>query len=94
MQFEWSYFFSLFSVADFWESCITVIELSALGWFIGMLLGFLLASAKLSTARWISVPASIYIWFFRSVPLLVLVVFTYNLPQMFPVTRDVLSNPF
>ena len=94
MQFEWSYFFSLFSVSDFWESCITVIELSALGWFIGMLLGFLLAWAKLSTARWISVPASIYIWFFRSVPLLVLVVFTYNLPQMFPVTRDVLSNPF
>ncbi|WP_296260048.1 MULTISPECIES: amino acid ABC transporter permease/ATP-binding protein [unclassified Pseudomonas] len=94
MQFEWSYFFSLFSVSDFWESCITVIELSALGWFIGMLLGFLLASAKLSTSRWIRVPASIYIWFFRSVPLLVLVVFTYNLPQMFPITREVLSNPF
>ncbi|HEY0288932.1 MAG TPA: amino acid ABC transporter permease/ATP-binding protein [Pseudomonas sp.] len=94
MQFEWSYFFSLFSVSDFWESCITVIELSALGWFIGMLLGFLLASAKLSTTRWVSVPASIYIWFFRSVPLLVLLVFVYNLPQMFPFTREVLSNPF
>ncbi|WP_268797921.1 amino acid ABC transporter permease/ATP-binding protein [Pseudomonas huanghezhanensis] len=94
MQFEWSYFFSLFSVSDFWESCITVIELSALAWFIGMLLGFLLASAKLSQSRWISVPASIYIWFFRSVPLLVLVVFVYNLPQMFPFTREVLSNPF
>jgi polar amino acid transport system permease protein len=94
MQFDWSYFFSLFSVSDFWESCVTVIELSALSWFIGMLLGFLLASAKLSTARWLSVPASIYIWFFRSVPLLVLVVFVYNLPQLFPVTREVLSNPF
>ena len=94
MQFEWSYFFSLFSIPDFWESCITVIELSALGWFIGMLLGFLLASAKLSGSRWLRVPASIYIWFFRSVPLLVLVVFVYNLPQLFPVTREVLSNPF
>jgi polar amino acid transport system permease protein len=94
MQFEWSYFFSLFSVSDFWESCITVIQLSALGWFIGMLLGFLLASAKLSTSRWLRIPASIYIWFFRSVPLLVLVVFVYNLPQMFPFTREVLSNPF
>ncbi|OCR25763.1 amino acid ABC transporter ATPase [Pseudomonas syringae] len=94
MQFEWSYFFSLFSVSDFWESCITVIQLSALGWFIGMLLGFLLASAKLSTSRLLSIPASIYIWFFRSVPLLVLVVFVYNLPQMFPFTREVLSNPF
>jgi polar amino acid transport system permease protein len=94
MQFDWSYFFSLFSMSDFWEACVTVIELSALGWFIGMVLGFLLASAKLSTSRWMSVPAGIYIWFFRSVPLLVLVVFVYNLPQLFPVTRDVLSNPF
>jgi polar amino acid transport system permease protein len=94
MQFEWSYFFSLFSVSDFWEACVTVIELSALGWFIGMVLGFLLASAKLSTFRWLRIPASIYIWFFRSVPLLVLVVFVYNLPQLFPFTRGVLSNPF
>jgi len=94
MEFDWPYFFSLFSISDFWESCITVIELSALGWFIGMLLGFLLASAKLSSSRWLSIPASIYIWFFRSVPLLVLVVFVYNLPQMFPFTREVLSNPF
>ena len=94
MQFEWPYFFSLFSVSDFWEACVTVVQLSTLAWFIGMLLGFLLASAKLSATRWISVPASIYIWFFRSVPLLVLVVFVYNLPQMFPVTRGVLSNPF
>ncbi|MGN7934001.1 amino acid ABC transporter permease/ATP-binding protein [Pseudomonas sp. 22447] len=94
MQFEWPYFFSLFSVSDFWKACITVVELSTLAWFIGMLLGFLLASAKLSATRWISVPASVYIWFFRSVPLLVLVVFVYNLPQMFPVTRGVLSNPF
>ncbi|MDY7563263.1 amino acid ABC transporter permease/ATP-binding protein [Pseudomonas sp. 10B1] len=94
MQFEWPYFFSLFSVSDFWEACITVIELSALGWFIGMVLGFLLASAKLSTSRWLRIPAAIYIWFFRSVPLLVLVVFVYNLPQLFPVTREVLSNPF
>jgi len=94
MQFEWSYFFSLFSVPDFWEACITVIELSALSWFIGMVLGFLLASAKLSTSSWLRVPASIYIWFFRSVPLLVLVVFIYNMPQLFPFTREVLSNPF
>jgi len=51
MQFEWPYFFSLFSLSDFWKACITVVELSTLAWFIGMLLGFLLASAKLSAAR-------------------------------------------
>ncbi|MBA1245236.1 amino acid ABC transporter permease/ATP-binding protein [Pseudomonas japonica] len=94
MQFDWSYFVSLFSMADFWKACVTVIALSALAWFLGMILGFLLASAKLSTSRLLSVPASAYIWFFRSIPLLVLVVFVYNLPQLFPATGAVLSNPF
>ena len=94
MQFDWSYFVSLFSMPAFWEATLTVIELSALAWVIGMLLGFLLASAKLSTSAWLRVPASIYIWFFRSIPLLVLVVFVYNLPQLFPSTGGVLSVPF
>jgi polar amino acid transport system permease protein len=94
MQFDWSYFVSLFSMPAFWEATLTVIELSALAWIIGMLLGFLLASAKLSTSAWLRVPASIYIWFFRSIPLLVLVVFVYNLPQLFPSTGGVLSVPF
>jgi polar amino acid transport system permease protein len=94
MQFDWSYFISLFSMPAFWEASLTVVELSALGWFIGMLLGFLLASAKLSGSRLLSVPAGVYIWFFRSIPLLVLVVFVYNLPQLIPGAGPVLSNPF
>ncbi|MBD1555085.1 amino acid ABC transporter permease/ATP-binding protein [Pseudomonas typographi] len=94
MPFDWSYFFSLFSVADFWLASLTVIELSALAWFIGMVLGFGLATAKLSTSRWVRLPATVYVWFFRSVPLLVLVVFVYNLPQLFPSSGGVLSVPF
>ena len=42
MQFDWSYFLSLFSLPDFWNACVTVVQLSALAWFIGMLLGSLL----------------------------------------------------
>ena len=38
--------------------------------------------------------ASVYIWFFRSLPLLVLLIFVYNLPQALPSLRPVLSNPF
>ncbi|MCU1751387.1 amino acid ABC transporter permease/ATP-binding protein [Pseudomonas sp. 6D_7.1_Bac1] len=94
MQFDWSYFFSLFADSAFWQACVTVIELSSLAWFIGMLLGFLLASAKLSASPWLKLPSAVYIWFFRSIPLLVLVVFVYNLPQLFPMTGSVLSNPF
>ncbi|EJM37632.1 amine acid ABC transporter, permease protein, 3-TM region, His/Glu/Gln/Arg/opine family [Pseudomonas sp. GM33] len=94
MQFDWSYFFSLFSLPDFWNACVTVIQLSALAWFIGMLLGFVLATAKLSQSPLLRIPAAVYIWFFRSIPLLVLVVFVYNLPQLFPGSGPILSNPF
>ncbi|MFV3411489.1 amino acid ABC transporter permease/ATP-binding protein [Pseudomonas nitroreducens] len=94
MQFDWSYFFSLFSLPDFWKACVTVIELSTLTWLIGMVLGFFLACAKLSGSRWLRAPTALYIWFFRSVPLLVLVVFVYNLPQLFPASGVLLSNPF
>ncbi len=94
MHFDFSYFLSLFAFPAFWQACLTVIELSALSWLLGLLLGFPLAAAKRSQLRWVSVPAAAYVWFFRSVPLLVLIVFVYNLPQMFPATGVALSHPF
>lgn len=58
------------------------------------MVGFLLACAKLSAPRWVKIPVELYIWFFRSVPLMVLLVFVYNLPQLFPVTQPLLGVPF
>ncbi|TXR51899.1 amino acid ABC transporter permease/ATP-binding protein [Reinekea thalattae] len=94
MEFDWQYVFSLFTLKMFWQACVTVIAISSLAWVLGLMFGFVVASAKMSSYRWLSLPASLYIWFFRSVPLLVLLVFTYNLPQLFPVTRPVLGVPF
>ncbi len=94
MPFEWSYFFSLFSMPAFWAACWTVVKLSSLAWLLGLVLGFGLASAKQAASRWLSAPAAIYVWFFRSVPLLVLLIFVYNLPQLIPASGKVLSNPF
>ena len=93
MHYDFPYLLSLFALPAFWQACVTVVELSALSWLTGLILGFLLASAKLTNSRWLSVPASIYIWFFRSVPLLVLVVFVYNLPQLIPASGVALSHP-
>ncbi|WP_326491238.1 amino acid ABC transporter permease/ATP-binding protein [Paraburkholderia sp. HD33-4] len=94
MHFDFSYFLSLFSLPAFWRASLTVVELSALSWALGMVLGFPLALAKLSGKRWLTVPANLYIWFFRSVPLLVVIVFVFNLPQLFPASGSVLSDPF
>ncbi|MDO6461587.1 amino acid ABC transporter permease/ATP-binding protein [Granulosicoccaceae sp. 1_MG-2023] len=94
MTFDWNYMFSLFSNMDFWAASWTVIKLSVLTWCISVVLGFLLALAKQSDKPLLNAPAQLYIWFFRSLPLLVLLIFVYNLPQMAPALSPILSNPF
>ncbi|MFF7710783.1 ABC transporter permease subunit [Pseudomonas sp. NPDC007930] len=94
MTFDWHYMFSLVGNMDFWLATWTVIKLSALTWLLSIVLGFLVALAKQSNRPLFNLPARGYIWFFRSVPLLVLLIFIYNLPQAVPLTSVVLGDPF
>lgn len=94
MDFNWSYTFSLFANKNFWQATLTVIELSVLVWVVGIVLGFLLALGKQSRFKALGWSSDAYIWFFRSLPLLVLLVFVYNLPQIFPASSVVLASPF
>lgn len=94
MSLDWDYFFSLFTMASFYKACLIVISLSLLAWALGVVLGFVVACAKISKNPWLSKPTSVYVWFFRSVPLLVLLVFVYNMPQLFPSTGAYLGVPF
>ncbi|MET2826088.1 amino acid ABC transporter permease/ATP-binding protein [Mesorhizobium shangrilense] len=94
MQFDWSYTLGLFWSRDFWSASLTVVELSLLSWLIAIVLGFGLALCMRSSNMVVARAAGLYIWLFRSVPLLVLLIFTYNMPQMFPSTSAFLSKPF
>lgn len=94
MMFNWNYMLSLLSDADFWQATWTVIKLSLLTWGCSIVLGFILALAKQSPRRLFNVPARLYIWLFRSLPLLVLLIFVYNLPQAVPSFAAVLNDPF
>lgn len=94
MQFDWHYTLGLLWNGDFWRAVGTVVELSLETWLLGIVLGFFLALARQSERRWLRDSAGVYIWFFRSLPLLVLLIFVYNLPQVFPSTSVVLSNPY
>ncbi|HID4336874.1 TPA: ABC transporter permease subunit, partial [Klebsiella pneumoniae] len=85
---------SLLSDADFWWATWTVIKLSLLTWGCSIVLGFILALAKQSPRGWLSTPARLYIWLFRSMPLLVLLIFVYNMPQALPSFAPVLNDPF
>ena len=94
MHFDWAYTFGLLKNKDFWQATLTVIELSVLVWILGIVLGFLLALGKKSKIKIISTLSGGYIWFFRSLPLLVLLVFIYNMPQVFPQTSVILASSF
>ena len=94
MSFDWNYAFSLLGYAPLWHATLLVIVLSLLSWSIAAALGFLLALAKMSPLAVLRLPVSAYVWFFRSLPLLVLLIFVYNLPQVLPWTRGYLSSPF
>ncbi|HAB5395177.1 amino acid ABC transporter permease/ATP-binding protein [Serratia nematodiphila] len=94
MTFDGSYFVSLFSYADFWRASWLVVQLSILTWVAGIILGLLVALGKQSRVAAVQRLSSLYIWLFRSLPLLVLLIFIFNLPQIFPFTAGLLSNPF
>ena len=57
--------------------------LTAAGMTLGLVLGFGLALLRRSRRRWLSMPAALYIWFFRGTPLLVQLIVIYTgLPQL------------
>lgn len=94
MSYDWQYAFGLLNNRDFWHATWMVVQLSLLSWVVGIVLGFGLALCKQSSSRLLRGLSGTYIWFFRSLPLLVLLIFIYNLPQVWPATSTVLSSPF
>jgi polar amino acid transport system permease protein len=86
--------FGLFLNRDLWVASLLVVVLSVLVWVISNVAGVLLALLKESRLWWARSLASGYVWFFRSLPLLVLLIFTYNLPQVLPQTQGLLGSAF
>lgn len=94
MRYDWQYAISLLGHVDFWSASWLVVKLSLMAWIVSAVLGFGLALAKQSRQPVIRSLAQTYIWFFRSLPLLILLIFIYSVPQVVPAARAVLSNSF
>jgi polar amino acid transport system permease protein len=82
--FEWhvvgQYLFDSRILRGMW----TTIYLTVLSMLIGILLGVLAAVMRLSPNPIVSGASWLYIWFFRGTPLLVQVLFWYNIASLFP----------
>jgi polar amino acid transport system permease protein len=63
---------------------LVTIELTILSMLIGILLGVVLAVMRLSPNPIVSGSSWLYIWFFRGTPLLVQILFWYDIADLFP----------
>jgi polar amino acid transport system permease protein len=91
-RFEWGVVGEYFTSQAILVGLLHTLELTALAMVIGILLGVVLAVMRLSTNPVLTTTSWAYIWFFRGTPLLVQLVFWYNLSALFP--RLSLGVPF
>jgi polar amino acid transport system permease protein len=90
--FQWSVAAQWFSARSVLQGLGVTLGLTAASMALGSLLGLVLAIARLSPATLFKSIASLYIWFFRSTPLLVQLIFLYNMATLFP--QVTLGIPF
>jgi polar amino acid transport system permease protein len=66
------------------EGLLVTIELTVIAMVIGIVLGVLLAVMRLSPNPLLSRSSWLYIWFFRGTPVLVQLLFWYNIAALYP----------
>ena len=91
-NYEWDVFAHYFFSEPVLRGVGLTLLLTAISASIGFLLGTLLALARLSTSPLLNSAAWSFIWFFRSVPLVVQLVVWYNLGYLYPTLG--LGTPF
>jgi polar amino acid transport system permease protein len=83
--FNWGivgqYLFSGLFIKAAW----TTLWIAVISQISGVIIGLFLALMRMSRHRWLSLPASFYIWIFRGSPLLVqLLLLYFGFPEVFP----------
>ena len=75
-----------------WTGALTTLEITSLAVFFGMVIGMIMALAKLSSVKILKVISSVYIEVLRGTPLYVqILLFHYGLPQ---VIKEITGSPF
>ena len=90
--YQWSVFGSWFFQPIILEGLVVTLKLTAVSAVIGFAAGVVLALMRLSTSPVLQSVSWLYIWIFRSVPLIVLLLFLANATALYPTLG--LSVPF
>ncbi|MFK4730354.1 amino acid ABC transporter permease [Agromyces mediolanus] len=91
-QWQWDVFGEYFFSPSVLNSLLLTLGLTAISGVIGFVLGAVLAVFRLTRSPLLNAAAWWYIWFFRSVPLVVQILVWYNLGYLYPTLG--LGTPF
>jgi polar amino acid transport system permease protein len=91
-RFEWSIVGHYFFSSRVLHGLLTTLELTVISMAIGIALGTLLAVMRLSPNPLMSGASWLYIWFFRGTPVLVQILFWFNISAVYP--RFPIGIPF
>ncbi|WP_305853309.1 amino acid ABC transporter permease/ATP-binding protein [Mycolicibacterium sp. YH-1] len=95
IDFQWAAFLDAFTVQAVWDAAKTTVTLATISWALAAVIGFGLALMRQSSIGVVRAFSAAYVWFFRGIPLLLLIIFIYNaVPQAIPQSQSLLSNPF
>lgn len=83
-RFQWSVVWQYFVSHQILAGLERTIYLTVVAMAIGVVLGTILAVMKMAANPIANIVASLYIWFFRGTPLLVQLIFWYNLSALYP----------
>jgi polar amino acid transport system permease protein len=95
MKFDVGIFFDQLKNLDYASGAALSVGVAALSLLLAVAIGFPVALGKTSSRQVSRSIASVYIWFFRAIPaLLVLLIIWNSFPQMFPIFRESWFSPF
>jgi polar amino acid transport system permease protein len=83
-RFEWHVINQYFFTSEVLKGLRLTIEITAIAMAGGIVLGVILAIMRMSPNPIVSGAAWVYIWFFRGTPVLVQLLFWYNIAYIFP----------
>lgn len=83
-RFQWEVVFGYLFSKTILSGLAMTIFLTITAMVIGLIIGVVLAGMRVSKSRIIRSVSGVYIWFFRGTPILVQLVFWYNLGYLYP----------
>jgi His/Glu/Gln/Arg/opine family amino acid ABC transporter permease subunit len=95
MDFDGSIFWTALTSKDYLDGALLSLELAVASQIVATFIGLGVAVARTSRSAVLQRLGWVYVWFFRSVPTLLLLLIVWNAaPQVFPVLRQDWYTPF